>query len=159
MSEKIYRIKIKLGQNEIELEGDKEWVEEKYLEFKTLVDSDKLTPSSHSELVSGIRPDASVPPEIPETLAQFYREKGEPKYHRDKVLIFSYWLTKVESMNSYNLTDINKCYSDLRITKPKNINDTMNKIPAKYLVIAPNKDEKKAWVISYEGKKYVESMG
>jgi len=159
MSEKIYKMKVKLGQNEIELEGDKVWIEEKLSEFKTLLVTHKATPPSHikSEPVSG--PDTSVPLEMTKTLAQFYREKGEPKLHRDKVLIFSYWLKKVEGMSSYNLTDINKCYSDLRITKPKNINDTMNKIPAKYMEIAPNKDDKKAWVISDEGEKYVESMG
>jgi len=159
MSEKTYKMKVKLGQNEIEIEGDKDWVDSKLSEFKTLLVTQRDTSPLRQKSASDSTPDVSVISNLQATLAQFYRDKGEPKLHRSKVLIFSYWLTKAEGMGSYNISDISKCYSKLRKPKPKNTTDTMNKIPANYMKIAPNKNNKKAWTISDEGEKYVEAMG
>lgn len=152
-------MKVKLGQNEIEIEGDKDWVDTKLSEFKTLLVTQRDTSPLRQKSESDSTPDVSEKSNLPATLAQFYREKGEPKLHRAKVLIFSYWLTKIEGMSSYNISDISKCYSALRKPKPKNITDTMNKLPTDYMMIAPDKNEKKAWTISPDGEKYVEAMG
>ena len=151
-----YKIRIKIGNNEIEFTGDKEWVEERLNEYKQFLGKVKEIQPPKPEHRTDM-PDSKS--EMPETLAQFYREKGEPKYHADKAIIFSYWLTKKENMNSYNIDDIISCYKDIRISTPKNMTDTMNKINPEYLIVKPDKNNKKAWSISYPGEKHVEAMG
>ncbi|MHA1875044.1 MAG: hypothetical protein ACTSUC_01205 [Promethearchaeota archaeon] len=159
MTDTNYKIKIKIGQNEIDLEGDKEWVEEKIAEFKQLILSSQVTESADvlTTQEDGSSTQKSEP--MPKTLAQFYREKGEPRKHVDKVIIFAYWLTKVMKRDSYNINDIMRCYDEARIKKPANISDIMNKVNPEYLLIAPDKENMKAWRISLPGEKYVESLG
>ena len=153
--------KIKIGINEFEVEGDKDWVEGKLAEFKEIIISTK-----NDDLGATVQPAPVVsstqptPPSVPtqlSTLAQFFREKGEPRRHNEKVVVFAYYLTK-SGMESYNIHDIEQCYDEIRITKPANFSDVMNSVNVDYLVIAPNKDDRKAWIISYDGEKHVEAM-
>ena len=158
MTDVPYKMKVKIGENEIELVGDKKWVEEKLSEFKELIISQQLSevrqkpiPASPVQNVSSTK--------MPETISQFYREKGEPRNHVDKVMLWAFWLTKVEQMDTYNITDILRCYDDARVKQPRNINDIMNKVNSDFLHIAPDKDSKKARRISSEGEGYIEAMG
>ena len=74
-------------------------------------------------------------------------------------MVFSYWLSKAKGMGSYHSGDIEQCYLDALIAKPRNTNDVMNANQKKgYLIQTPNKDGKKAWRISPSGEKYIEGM-
>lgn len=147
VSETNYRIRYRKGDFEVELQGDKEWVEKKFKEFvksKTVVSEVTVT-------------QAKV---LPDSLVEFLRSKGNPRSHIDRAVIFSHWLFYKEKMKSYNIDDIAKCYDEARITKPKNLTDTMNKLQAKgYVKPEGEKDNKKAWVITQSGEEYVENMG
>jgi Cdc6-like AAA superfamily ATPase len=111
--------------------------------------------------------EVSVPIKVPlhktvprVSLVEFLKSKGNPKNHMDISLIFSYWLFHKENMESYNIDDIQKCYDEARISKPKNPTDIMNKLQGKgYVKPAGEKDGKKAWVITQSGDEYVEKMG
>ena len=63
-------------------------------------------------------------------------------------------------MQSYNISDIENCYDRVRIPKPANITDLMNKLqPRAYLMpVKEEKDGKKAWVITQTDERQVESM-
>ena len=123
MNEQNYRIRIKRGEVEIEVEGDKEFVEKHIEEFK------KEMPKIAKEL----------PPKektvIPETqkekveleglsLAEFYKQK-KPKDHNETVVVFAYWLTVKENKEEFRPKDIEECYSETGIKKLTNIPQTM----------------------------------
>jgi len=147
MAETSYRIRYRKGDFEIEFQGDKGWVEEKFKEFigEKIVESAALT--TKAKMLS-------------DSLVEFLKSKGNPEEHTDRTIIFSYWLFHKENMESYNIDDIAKCYDEARIAKPANLNDVMNKLQAKgYLKPAEEKEGKKAWVITQSGEEYVEKMG
>lgn len=147
MNEAVYKIRYRKGDFEIEIQGDKEWVEAK---FKEIIREKITAPMA-------ITAETRV---LPDSLVEFLRGKGNPKEHTDIAIVFSYWLFHKENMSAYNIDDIAKCYDEARISKPKNITDTMNKLQAKgYLKPVGEKDGKKAWVITQTGKEYVEKMG
>lgn len=116
MSEQNYRIRIKLGEVEIEAEGDKEFVEKHIGEFK------KEMP----QVAKGL-PSKEVIPEIPReklelerlSLAEFYKQKI-PRDYNETAVVFAYWLTKKEKKEEFKTKDISACYDEVRITKPKN---------------------------------------
>ena len=147
MTDVIYRIKYRKGDYELEIQGDKEWVEQK---FKELTESKMIVPEAPTT-------EAKM---LPGSLVEFLKSKGNTKKHTDIAAIFSYWLYHKEKMTSYNIDDIGKCYDEARIPKPKNLTDTMNKIQKKgYVKPAPQEKEgKKAWVITETGEKYIEKM-
>jgi hypothetical protein len=151
MSESNYRIKYRKGDFEIDVQGDKDWVENKFREFVEGTVVVGATGEAAPREV-GVLPASS--------LAEFLRVKGNPSKHTDVAIIFSYWLHKKEKMSSYNVDDIEKCYVETRISKVKNIGDLMNRVQGKaYLMPASaKKDGKKAWVITKTGEEYVKQL-
>lgn len=148
MSETNYRIKYKKDDFEIDVQGDKDWVEKKFKELtEGKVVTPKATPTTQVDLTSV-------------SLVELVRAKGNPSGHTDLAMIFSYWLHHKENMASYNITDIDGCYSAARVTPPSNLTDTMNKNQKKgYLMPASEKKEaRKAWVITQSGEEYVKQM-
>ncbi|MEM0314371.1 MAG: hypothetical protein QXQ41_07485, partial [Candidatus Bathyarchaeia archaeon] len=109
MTETNYKIRYRKGDLEIELQGDKEWVENK---FKDFIGEKIFEPIA---LVAGTKT-------LLDSLVEFLKSKGDPKEHIDRILVFSYWLFYKENIKSYNVDDIAKCYDETRITKPANIN-------------------------------------
>lgn len=156
MSDSNYRIKYKKGDFEIEVQGDKAWVENKFDVLrketppKTIPQENSFAPTSAP---------ATGEQTLPGTLVEFTRIKN-PSQYTDRIVIFAYWLFKKEKMSSYNSSDIENCYNETRITKPANISDMMNKIQGQGLItpVKEEKDGKKAWVITDTGEKYVEQM-
>jgi len=144
LAEGTYKIRYRKGDFEIELQGDKEWVEQKFQEF---IESKAVTAAAvGTKKLAG-------------SLVEFLKNKGNPKKHMDRAIIFSYWLFHKEGMQAYNISDIAKCYDEARITTPKNLTDIMNKLEEKgYLKPAGEKDNKKAWVITQSGEEYVDQM-
>lgn len=119
MTEQNYRIRIKLGEVEIEAEGDKEFVEKHIEEFK------KEMPKIAKELPSK---EKTVIPETQKekveleglSLAEFYKQK-KPKDHNETAVVFAYWLTKKKKKEEFKTKDITACYDEARIPKPKNV--------------------------------------
>jgi hypothetical protein len=157
MSDANYRIRYKKGDFEVEVQGDKTWVEGKFEEFRKELPT-KAPPPTHS----GSQPttQTAVDTTLPASLAEFIIAKGNPNEHTDIEVLCAYWLLKKENMNSYNATDIKNCYDKARIAKPTNINDIMNTIQSSghIMEVSEKKDGKKAWVITGTGEKYVEQM-
>ena len=146
-----FRIRIKKGDFEIEVQGDKKWVEEK---LKELMKIEITSPSSLSVLPS------PIPSGLPDSIVEFLKLKGNPNTHTEITMIFSYWLTKKEKTKIFNFLDIERCYEEALISKPANITDVMNANQRKgYLRASPEKkDGKKAWIMTLTGERYVEQM-
>jgi len=146
MTEITYRIKLRKGDFEAEVQGDKLWVESKFKELTT----EEISLAERETVLKG----------MPETLGEFLDKKGNPQTHTDVVAIFAYWLFKVEKMESFNVKDIVGCYNRTRRTKTSNPNQIINQNVATHLFAEAmeKKDGYKAWVITKKGEKYVEQM-
>lgn len=156
MSDANYRIRYKKGDFEVEVQGDKAWVEEKFEQLKKDLPSKMVTSgSSTSQTATPIAETTA----LTDSLVEFLKSKGSPSSHIDVELLFAYWLLKKRNMESYNIVDIQNCYAEARITKPANITDVMNGLQEKgYAMPKDKKDGKKAWVITGTGEEYVEQM-
>jgi len=146
LDETNYKIRYRKDNFEIELQGDREWVEQKFREF---MENKKVEPRV---ITTGAKT-------LPDSLVEFLKSKGNPRSHTDRATVFSYWLFHKENMETYNVDDIAKCYDEARITKPRNLTDTMNRLQAKgYVKPTGEKEGKKSWVITQSGEEYVEQM-
>ena len=147
LSEISYRIKLRRNDFEVEVQGDKLWVESKFKELIT-----------EKASVVGLGEIARM--SMPETLGEFMDQKGNPEKHTDVAAVYAYWLFKVEGMKSFNVKDITSCYDSTRKPKQSNPNMTINQNVATHLFAeAPEKkDGYKAWIITRTGEKYIEQM-
>ena len=149
-----YRIKIKKGDLEIEVQGDKKWVEAKFKELSDEMKSIKLV-----DFTQPPTPSDPTPSGLPDSISEFLKQKGSPKTHTDRAMVFSYWLSKKKNTFSYNSVDIDQCFQEALIAKPANTNDRMNSNQKKgFLLRAPDKDDLKTWRITSSGEEYVQNM-
>lgn len=152
MSETNYRIKYKKGDFELELQGDKAWVEARFKELTTTeIIKSPITTSpiaSPTTEVSG----------LPETLAEFVKMKGNPTKHSVLAVIFGYWLFHKRNEKSFNIKDIDKCYDDVRIQESSNTSQYLNEAQGKgfFKRLEEKKDAQTAWTITQSGDKFVE---
>ena len=148
MDDITYRIKLKKRDFEVEVQGDKSWVESTFKELTTGEIS-----------ITGAK--EAMPRGMPETLGEFLDQKGDPQKHTEVVAIFAYWLFNIEKMESFNVKDIVGCYDRTRRTKPSNPNQIVNQNVASHLFAEAEekKDGYKAWIITRTGEQYVEKMG
>lgn len=148
MNDGNYKIKLRKGDFEIEVQGDKDWVASKF---------EELTTKEISIAVAKV----ALPKGVPETLGEFLDQKGNPQKHTEVVAVFAYWLFKVEKMESFNVKDIVNCYDKTRQVKPSNPNQIINTNVASHLFAEAKekKDGYKAWVITRTGEELVEKIG
>jgi len=142
-----YRIKVKKGDFEVEVQGDRQWVEAK---FKELTGKEfQMTMVKKIETES-----------IPDTLGEFVEQKGNPQKHTELVAVFAYWLFKVEEIASFNAKDIIYCYDKTRRVKPKNANQIINtNVRSNLFAEASEKKEGyKAWILTRTGEEFVRKM-
>lgn len=154
MSETNYRIKYKKGNFEVEVQGDKDWVEAK---FKELTTKEITIVGAKVPKIEGAKIEEMT---LPSSLAEFIRQKGSPSRHSDLVIIFGYWLFHKRGIRVFNRIDIEACYSDARIPESTNTAQMINGAQAAgYLRReGERKDGKIAWTITPTGEKQVEQM-
>lgn len=160
MDESPYRIKYRKNDFEIEVQGDKEWVEEKFEELTkgTYHEKTSTATKSTSEGSPDAEPTKVTNPQL--SVVEFLRTKGNPKRHTDRVLIFCYWLHHFKKIESYNVKDIETCYLEARILQPKNLSDSLNKVQKRGFImpVSDEKDKMKTWVITQSGEDYINSL-
>ena len=148
MSETNYKIKCKKGDFELEVQGDKAWVEAKFKEL------------SESEVIQEPTKISSVaqPSGLPVSLAEFVKSKGSPRQHGALVVIFGYWLFHKENFKYFSSKDIKKCYDDTRIPESTNTSQYLNDAQGNgyFKRLDEEKDGLTAWTITPTGDEYVE---
>lgn len=147
MTDMSYRIRLKNGDFEVEVQGDKDWVESKFTELTT--EKAAITGVGETKLEG-----------LPETLGEFLDQKGNPQKHTDLVAVYAFWLFRKEEMNTFNVKDIVSCYGRTRRSKTSNPNMIINQNVGTHLFAeaSEKKDTYKAWTITKKGEKYVEQM-
>lgn len=151
MIELTYVLRYKKGDIEIEVQGDKAFVEEKFKELLNLGGQ----AAEKREKAPG---EQITQTEKPMSLGEFMN-RINPKSHGDKILVFGYYLEKIKGYESFNLDDIEKCYQDARLPKTKNFSPYITHLIRQgYLMDSEQKkDNKKAWKLTKNGIDYVEN--
>ena len=151
MSETNYRIRYRNGDFEVEVQGDKTWVEAKFKELTTPVTSPKVK--------TIVKPTAEIE-EFPESLAEFLNQLGNPSVHSTLVVIFGYWLIHKERFQSFNTKDIRKCYDKTRIAPSANTSQYLNEAQGYgyFKRLDEKKDNLVAWTITPTGDKFTKEQ-
>jgi predicted nucleotidyltransferase component of viral defense system len=154
MLEAQYLMRYKKGDLEIEVQGDKAFVEEK---FRELLELKPKGTGKETIISTGIQPQIETGRKV--SLSEFFNSKN-PKSHGDKILVFGYYLEKIMNESSFNLAEIERCYMQSRMPKTKNFRPYITQlIRDGFLMDAEEKkDSKKAWILTDSGIKYVEEL-
>ena len=148
-----YRIKVKISNNEIEVEGDKEFVVEKFNELKTeflkgkkIISASTLTKSDSQR-------------KMPSNLNLFLKQKNI-KNKAEEILCVVFWLFHKENETLIHQTDIEECYKSARFKAPGNIPREIKACVSEgwILVSKEKKESKNAYTISAEGEEYIDSL-
>lgn len=87
------------------------------------------------------------------------RKKYKPKNGNQIVLAVGYYLQYIEEVVPFNKKDMELIYNSGKIVKPKNINDSVNKIIQQALMEEnrETKDDLKSWHLTSSGRRFVEN--
>ena len=120
MNETNYRIRFKKGNFEVEVQGDKQFVIEKF---------EELTKGEMVPTEDILKTRAVVSP----SLVEFLKARGDPKSYTDISMVFAYWLFHKENMLSFNKHDFINCYAKTGIPKNRTFFDISLKSIILYL--------------------------
>ena len=149
-----YRIRLKKANTEIEVEGDKEFVEKHIEELKEELLKITEEISSQEKTVGAIAEREEKKLENL-SLAEFYKMK-QPKDHNEIVVAFAYWLTVKENKEKFRPKDIDECYSKIGIKKPKNIPQTMKILASGDKAYLIKTGERGIYKVGMFGKEFIE---
>lgn len=152
MTEQNYRIRIKLSNVEIEVEGDKEFVEKNIEEFKKEMPKiAKELPSKEKTAIQETQKEVGLEGL---SLAEFYKKKN-PKTDVETVLIVAYYLCTTEKKEEFFNKDIKNATDKIghKITNIAQILKEAAKGNKAYLVKGSRRG---SWTITLEGKRFVD---
>lgn len=149
-----YRIKIKKGEIEFEVEGDKEFVKELFEEFKTEMGS---IPESKPNQIQSIKSQKEKIPSIYQkySIKQLYR-KLNLKTNLDRILFFANWMLSVENVGEFSIENIMQYFDQFIIDRPAKPNRDFKSLvhPDKGYLNFGSKDG--LYSLSKEGIQYIE---
>lgn len=148
MTEQNYKIRIKIGEVEIEVEGDKEFVEKVINDWKNLFEKTSQSPIMTSK--EGVAPKKEI---ISKRLKQFYEEKS-PSGHHENIAVFAYYLKSVDGKEEFTKDDINSCYTKAMVRKPKKIQTAIVDAAHKYQFVEKG-SQRKFWKLTPHGENLV----
>lgn len=124
-------------------------------EIKKILGDHEKRISALEEFVKGKqvhKPDKKI------SIKEFILSK-KPKDDVQRTLVIGYYLEKYESFSSFNAKNLENGFRKAKETVPKNINDKVNlNIKNGHMMEArEKKDNKKAWVLTASGERFVEN--
>lgn len=160
MAAKNYRLKIVIGGNEFEAEGDKSFVLDMLKRFapQPIVASpqapkhsgEKSTERRHSTATQPLGKGLS----IREFIQQF-----EIKKQTDITLAFGYYLEKHTGVQEFTAADLNNCYYDAKMESSNTSQMIVQNIKRGYMMPSKKKGEKgtNRYTLTSSGEKFVET--
>jgi hypothetical protein len=138
-----FRIRVRKGELEFEVQGTENFVVDQY---------NKLNRLLHLEQDQVILEEKKI------SLGEFL-DKMQPKAHTEEIVLFAYYSEKMLHKLYFNVTDISDLYSKSKVKSPANINDTINGLVRKGLLIESDEEKEnlKCWTISRSGIELVKS--
>ena len=144
-----YRVRISVGGLEIEIEGDKEFIEERFSDLSWL-----------DKVLEKIKPHESIKEgELISEKLSFteYVDELEPETHPQRFLTIAYYLHR-HGGRDMTYDDVKDYYQRVRWPTPKNLSDVMSDlIKDGFMEEAGKLNGKKAFRILRKGIKYVEN--
>ena len=150
-----YRIRVRHGEVEIEVEGDKAYVNKIFADLKRLLAVEfPVTPSQRKP---GKRGEALAPGSKPLSAREFL-DRYDIKRHTDIVLAFGYYLEKIQRLSAFTPVDVNRCYYEAKI-EPSNTSQMIIQNIKKGFMMEPrgSKEGKRRYVLTQKGEKFVEA--
>lgn len=151
--ELVYRIKLRRGDFEIEVQGDKEYVDSK---FRELLDTQPF-PKTTQPLTAK---SANLPTDGTKTLSlREFVDQFNTTAHMDFILLIGYYLEKYRGQDSFTVADIKKAYDDMR-EKLTNAGPFINQNVKKGLLMeAPPKEgiKKTMYSLTRKGIQFIEN--
>ena len=141
-----YRIRIKKGVIEFEVEGDKEFVEKMFEEFKTETENVPISNTGNTEILTGQEEQSILKNH---SIQKIYKSLSL-KTNLDRILFFGYWISKVDGKKEFSIDDTIEYFIKFSLSKPaypkRDFRNLVNK--RGYLIIGSNED---LYSISYDG--------
>lgn len=111
-----YRIRFNPTSGEIEVQGDKEFVEKKFQKLLEFKKGEKTTLPHATRETTTFQPTSSTA--RPLTLNEFIRDVNI-KSHPQRILLYAYWLEHYKYLNDprWTLKDLVDCYNQTRVNK------------------------------------------
>ena len=161
-----YKIRVKSGDIEIDLEGDKKFVMDNFTQINKIFKGSKMNlklDKPGRKKKRGRKPGRSkkVPPkpkivtlDLKSMTLDEIIEKTDPKKEQDKILIFSYWINKHQKKREFRSNDIKDMFVEIKMDQPKNIQYHLNSLTKKKGYLKPGRKNGR-FKISEEGIKYL----
>jgi hypothetical protein len=149
----LYRVRLRKGDFEIDVQGDKEYVENK---FKELLDYYSV--GRTAQPVRKEQQSSSTVSSRDLSLREFI-DQYNTTAHTDMVLLIGYYLEKYRNQESFTVTDIRGCYKEIR-EKLSNAGPFINQNVRKgFLMEAPKKDgdKKVTYSLTRKGIQFIEN--
>lgn len=149
-------MRVRIGENELEVTGPSDYVEKKIDGF---LERQKSPPVTGTEK-SSPQPIASNSPNATkgESIAQFFK-KVAPKSDVDRVLGAGYFLEKYKREESFTAAEISETIKNSKKPPPTNPNHSVNQNIKKGLMMAAGeKDGKRAFVLTSDGEEEIEAL-
>ena len=159
MATKTYRIKIGKGDQQLEVEGDKQFVLEMLQRFESLGEKKQTISNLSKQDVPNAKTlaQANIPGKKM-SVGEFIRQLGFKK-HTDLVLAFGYYLEKFGGLAAFTPADINTCYYDSKLESSNTSQMIIQNIRRGFLMQAKKNEGKKEYTLTHSGIEHVENSG
>jgi len=150
-------IRVRIGDNELEVKGPKAFVENKVQEF---VEAQKTTIADRGRAPGKEAPQAEghLPGGKRLSVAQLFK-KTSPKSDVDRTLIAGYYLEKYASHENFTTAELAQTIRNAKNNPPKNPSDAVAKNIRKGLIMpSGDKEGKIAYVLTTDGEEAVENL-
>jgi len=135
MPDEIYHIKVKDGSTEVEVSGDKRFVNKVFKNLKDVLSKDVRKPRVGRRGKKRGRKPKKVKKVFKKDridLKQFdlkgLFEKKIPKRENQRVLLLGYYMNKIEGKREFRGKDLEKLYKELKLEVPDNITYFLRKM-------------------------------
>lgn len=145
-------MRVRIGENELEVSGPSDYVEKKIEEFVKLNKEKPFVSKVHSgTTVTGISQKTQESMKKM-SAAQFFN-KFTPQTSVDRVLSAGYYLEKFQNNESFTANDIRETIRNAKRNPPTNTNDAINSNIKKGLIMsAGDKEGIRAFVLTSDGE-------
>lgn len=150
-------MRVRVGENELEITGPSDYVEEKIAEF--LERQKSIPPVVSGQRASNLN--VQTPPKSGKgmSVAQFFR-RIVLQSHADRFLAAGYYLEKYENREKFTAAELSEILtSGAKKPPPRNPNDVVNgNIKKGLMMAAGDKDGKMAFVLTSDGEEAIEAL-
>ena len=147
-------MRVRIGENEFEVTGPSNYVEDKIAEFLERQKSIPVKGAEKSSLISTTPTTLKSSKEM--SVAQFFK-KVSPKSEIERVLASGYFLEKFKKEEKFTAAEISGIIRESKRQPPKNPNDAVNQnIKKGHMMSAGDKDGKMAFVLTSDGEEVIE---